>query len=90
VAAAAAAAAPVVRASAAAGVAPRSLADLDAALARASYVGGFAPSRADREAFAALAGSAQLTEAAAAAAPNAARWARHMLSFPAEERERWS
>ena len=82
--AAAGAGAAAVAAPAAAGA--RTLAQLEALLVGKSYVGGFAASRADREAFDALC----LPGAGDAPAPNVERWARHMRSFSAAERAAWA
>ncbi len=81
-----AAAAAAKPAAAAAGAPLTTLAQLEAALAGKSYVGGFVASRADREAFDALGAPAP----GEAFGPNVERWARHMRSFSAAERAAWA
>jgi hypothetical protein len=81
-----AAAAAAKPAAAAAGAPLTTLAQLEAALAGKSYVGGFVASRADREAFDALGAPAP----GEALGPNVERWARHMRSFSAAERAAWA
>ena len=82
----AAAAAAAKPAAVAAGAPLTTLAQLEAALAGKSYVGGFVASRADREAFDALGAPAP----GEALGPNVERWARHMRSFSAAERAAWA